>query len=99
MLCVQMHVVDKDGSPHGPRLFVLWNPPLAMNVGARSWDGKPRAAGVAKGGGPGRKLRAIEEKRAKQEAARAAVRTKNNSRSGMLPLSRDHRLGDRDRAD
>jgi hypothetical protein len=24
----QVTVIDKDGSPHGPRQFVLWNPPL-----------------------------------------------------------------------
>ena len=24
-----MHVVSEDGSPHGPKSFVLWNPPFA----------------------------------------------------------------------
>lgn len=80
----QVHVVDQDGSPHGPRLFVLWNPPLVKNAGP--FGGQPRAAGVAKGGGPGRKLRAIEEKRAKQEAARAAVRTKNRRGESSVRL-------------
>lgn len=23
-----MHVVSEDGSPHGPKSFVLWNPPF-----------------------------------------------------------------------
>jgi hypothetical protein len=25
-----VHVVSQDGSPHGPKSFVLWNPPLTM---------------------------------------------------------------------
>ena len=24
-----VHVVSEDGSPHGPKSFVLWNPPFA----------------------------------------------------------------------
>lgn len=85
---MQMHVVNQDSSPHGPRLFVLWNPPLKIQCGSRQGvAGEPRDAGVAKGGGPGRKLRSVEEKRAKQETARTAVRTKNNSRSGLILLT------------
>ena len=26
-------VVEEDGSPHGPKDFVLWNPPLLHQVG------------------------------------------------------------------
>lgn len=25
-----MHVVSEDGSPHGPKSFVMWNPPLSI---------------------------------------------------------------------
>lgn len=35
-----MEVISEDGSPHGPKCFVLWNPPLtvsqqALNKGSR----------------------------------------------------------------
>ena len=90
-----MHVVTQDASPHGPRLFVLWNPPLVVGprvAGAQSGSkvatgAAARAADtVAKkrdpGGPHGGKLRAVEKKRAKQEAARSAVRSKNNTKPG-----------------
>jgi ATP-dependent helicase YprA (DUF1998 family) len=76
-------VVTRDGSPHGPRLFVLWNPPLAMLP--RMADA-PKAAGVAKGGGPRRAWRMLERKKAAQEASRTATRQHNYSRSGALSV-------------
>lgn len=27
-----MQVVSEDGSPHGPKCFVLWNPPLTKSM-------------------------------------------------------------------
>ena len=26
-----MEVISEDGSPHGPKCFVLWNPPLTVS--------------------------------------------------------------------
>ena len=34
-----VHVVSEDGSPHGPKSFVLWNPPFAAPA-ARGSGGK-----------------------------------------------------------
>ena len=31
----QVQVIDDDGSPHGPRKFVFWNPPVTGNDGRR----------------------------------------------------------------
>ena len=28
-------MVSEDGSPHGPKTFVLWNPPLTMGKGLK----------------------------------------------------------------
>jgi ATP-dependent helicase YprA (DUF1998 family) len=40
-------LVDEDGSPHGPKDFVLWNPPLTAEAQqvSRSWLGWFEVAG------------------------------------------------------
>lgn len=44
-------VVSEDGSPHGPKCFVLWNPPLTHpgKKGAQRRSGVPSAPGTAGG--------------------------------------------------
>jgi ATP-dependent helicase YprA (DUF1998 family) len=37
-------VVDEDGSPHGPKTFVLWNPPLSAGQKAAGGPQAPLAA-------------------------------------------------------
>ena len=36
----QVEVVSEDGSPHGPKCFVLWNPPLTVSQQARNKGAK-----------------------------------------------------------
>lgn len=86
-----VHVVSDDGSPHGPRLFALWNPPLTVGKAG----GAPLPAGAAKP--PPRpgflshtesRVRSLELRRAKQEAARQAQRARNAARTGAVSLRR-----------
>lgn len=84
-----VQVVRDDGSPHGPRLFALWNPPLTAGRGG----GTPLPAGAAKPPlRPGQlshtesRVRSLEMRRARQEAVRQAVRARNTARTGA-PLS------------
>jgi DEAD/DEAH box helicase domain-containing protein len=72
-------VVDDDGSPHGPRLFVMWNPPLCI--------GNPKGAGQAEDSRhpssiPDRSAKAQHTKKMKEEAKRVANRSRNMARSG-----------------
>jgi len=46
-----VQVVSEDGSPHGPKCFVLWNPPLTDPAAKRAANRTARAAAAgAKGG-------------------------------------------------
>ena len=89
-------VVDRDGSPHGPRVFALWNPPLtrggAAQVEIAKGDGKGGGGDVVGGGNGGRggenwsrtegRARSGQGKRVKADAAREALRARNLARSG-----------------
>ena len=63
---------------------MLWNPPLLVRNMQRVDAGQSETVKVA-ADGPSGKLKAVEEKRAKQEATRGAVRSRNNSKSGSSP--------------
>lgn len=81
-----VHVVSDDGSPHGPRLFALWNPPLLAGKGGGA--PLPAEAVAPPRPGPGRlshtesRVRGLELRRAKQEAIRQAARARNAARTG-----------------
>ena len=93
----EVALVATDGSPHGPRLFAMWNPPLTgpsinrqkhAQAAAEAHANEPPAeAGAATGGDwshtEGRK-RGREAKQRKAEAAREALRARNLARSGAL---------------
>jgi ATP-dependent helicase YprA (DUF1998 family) len=34
----QLLLIDEDGSPHGPKDFVLWNPPLTADAQQVGFD-------------------------------------------------------------
>jgi DEAD/DEAH box helicase len=85
-------VVDQDGSPHGQRLFVMWNPPLTASSSA---NGGGRGSGGGRGDGSDSqhadptsngngRARGPVSKRAQQEAARELMRARNLARSGVV---------------
>ena len=46
-----VHLVDEDGSPHGPKTFVMWNPPLVRRFDPKT-DRRGGPSGTDLGGGP-----------------------------------------------
>ena len=93
-------VVDRDGSPHGPRVFALWNPPLTRGGAglpeSAKDDGKGGGDDAVGGGDGGRagenwsrtegRARGRQSKRVKADATREALRARNLARSGVLHL-------------
>lgn len=60
--------MSQDGSPHGPKTFVLWNPPV-------------RAGGGPGGSGGGGAASRMEARRAKQSAQRRARQEASQDRT------------------
>jgi ATP-dependent helicase YprA (DUF1998 family) len=81
-------VVDSDGSPHGTRMFVMWNPPLTtaeQRIGCGGvQDSALGPGGMSRTEG---RARGAVSKRAKQEAARELVRARNLARAGEWLVS------------
>ena len=73
-------VVQEDGSPHGPKDFVLWNPPLMNKQG----EGANNCGGGQ--GGKGRKNFAAIKAKEVQEAKRIALRVARQERSSGVIL-------------
>ena len=61
-----LRVVLRDGSPHGPRVFVLWNPPLAAPAAA------PEATMAAQAEAAAAEAKAHEALQAAKQAAKGA---------------------------
>ena len=89
-------VIDEDGSPHGPRLFAMWNPPLTCpgpaqadaNGGPKGREGSVDDVAAGASAGPGKasrtegRARGKGWKRVAADAAREALRARNTARSG-----------------
>ncbi|KAK9816796.1 hypothetical protein WJX72_005198 [[Myrmecia] bisecta] len=71
-----VRVVSEDGSPHGPKCFVLWNPPLTAGQEALNSKGGKGMLSNTEMRARGRKM----GKRAEQEFVRSEVREANQDR-------------------
>jgi DEAD/DEAH box helicase domain-containing protein len=88
-------VVDKDGSPHGSKEFVLWNPPLkhpelakaAGEAGVVVNPAPPAAAGDGGSNAADKAVRSrLVSRRAIQESERSAVRAARQERNAGIML-------------
>ncbi|KAL3163301.1 hypothetical protein ABBQ32_009693 [Trebouxia sp. C0010 RCD-2024] len=73
----QVEVISEDGSPHGPKCFVLWNPPLTVSQQALNKGAKMK---MSRTEGRARMTKGGISKRAKQEYVREELRDANQAR-------------------
>ncbi|KAL0027014.1 hypothetical protein WJX79_008750 [Trebouxia sp. C0005] len=73
----QVEVISEDGSPHGPKCFVLWNPPLTVSQQALNKGSKMK---MSRTEGRARLTKGGISKRAKQEYVREEMRDANQAR-------------------
>ncbi|KAK9819572.1 hypothetical protein WJX81_002582 [Elliptochloris bilobata] len=88
----EVTVVSEDGSPHGPKTFVLWNPPLTMGqspkgalapLAAVTSDGRFNLKHMSHTEG---RVRARMNKRAKHEVLRAELQEAAQARGAGVKL-------------